>query len=125
MASGEYSIHILTVQAEVAEGSDHFTKNGTVLKFALEVDDFEDKEKTKETSLKKSPGKLIEWKEVSVLRKYDSSKHTKLYVEVYDRDGSNDVPIAFAGITLQQANDAPGKSIRGKFPVYDDERKQY
>jgi hypothetical protein len=83
----------------------------------------EDAKNSKQTSVKKNAGKNVEWDETVVLDNYDPSSHQKLFVEVLDSETLGDEPIGFTGIPLFQANDAPGKTFKGKFDLYDDDGK--
>lgn len=83
-----------------------------------------DKDQTVKTSTKKNAGTTVEWNENVTLRNYDPSRHSNLYVEVWDQEKGVDQPIGFTVIPLYQVQDAPGKSYKGRFDLYDDASKQ-
>ncbi|KAF9366329.1 hypothetical protein BGX34_004254 [Mortierella sp. NVP85] len=114
------SLHIVARHANALEDVERFGKNDPYARFLL---DLQDAKNSKQTSVKKNAGKNVEWEEVVVLDNYDASRHQKLFVEVLDSETLGDEPIGFTGISLYQVNDAPGKSFKGKFDLYDDDGK--
>ncbi|KAF9360706.1 hypothetical protein BGX34_007610 [Mortierella sp. NVP85] len=114
------SVHIIASEAHGLKDVERFGSNDPYAKFTL---DLEDKQSAKQTSVKKNAGRNVEWNETIVLDNYDPSRHHNLYVDVLDQEKLADEVIAFATIPLYQANDAPGKSFKGKFNVFKEDGK--
>ena len=116
-----HSVHIVARHADSLPDVERFGKNDPYAQFSLNVDD---KKSFKKTSVKKNAGKSVEWNETVVLDNYNPAQHRFLYVDVYDQETAADEVIGFASIPLYQAADAPGKSFKGKFHLYDDDSKE-
>ncbi|KAF9360703.1 hypothetical protein BGX34_007607 [Mortierella sp. NVP85] len=115
-----HSVHIVARHADSLPDVERFGKNDPYAQFSLNI---ADSKSFKKTSVKKNAGKQVEWNEVVVLDNYNPAQHRLLYVDVYDQEALADEVIGFASIPLYQANDAPGKSFKGKFDLYDDDNK--
>ncbi|KAF9978626.1 hypothetical protein BGZ65_006914 [Modicella reniformis] len=114
------SIHIHVTSAAGLDDVERFGKNDPYASFTL---DLNDKSAFKKTSVKKNAGRHAEWNEVVILNNYDPSRHRTLYVDVMDDEKLADEPIGFASIPLYQAADAPNKSFKGKFDLFNDKNK--
>lgn len=109
------SLHILVKTVEKLDDENSTTKIDPSARFTIEL---ENDQAYKKTTVKKGTGEIVTWNEILILNEFDSSKHTKLYLEILDGETA-DTPVRFAAISITQINDAPGKSYRGKFNVFD------
>jgi hypothetical protein len=114
-------LHIVAARASGLEDVENMGKNDPYVKFSFEHK--MNKDNSKRTAAKDNAGANPEWDEVLELGNYDPSRHTKLYVEVFDKEAGIDQPIAFADIPLHQVQNAEHKSFKGRFDLYNDDAK--
>ncbi|KAK3816494.1 MAG: C2 domain-containing protein, partial [Benniella sp.] len=116
-----HSVHIVARHADSLPDVERLGKNDPYAQFSLNL---ADDKSFKPTSVKKNAGKSVEWNETVILDNYNPAQHRFLYVDVYDQEALADEVIGFASIPLYQAADAPNKSFKGKFQLYDDDNKE-